>query len=227
MKSINKLFLGLLLLCSLSFVYADDVQFYNPSFDCGKVKKDSVEYMICTNEILSLQDNILTNAYNSLTKLTKLNIKKIKDEQKNWLINRKQCKDYKCLKVSYENRIKQFIYIYELYIKNDFLPLERIKVANPDDNDNMALKDNFTCKSKIDSQVLARDKEFYFIDDFSKYNQKEFSFFVNSSWIDEISNEQILKGTLTFDSGQTYQPTAIEFFTYGKNWDCKLNTSKY
>lgn len=34
MKSIKKLFLGLLLLSSLSSVYADDVQFYNPSFDC-------------------------------------------------------------------------------------------------------------------------------------------------------------------------------------------------
>lgn len=191
MKSVKQLFLGLLLLGSLSFVYADDVQFYNPSFDCSKVKKDTVEYMICMNEILSLQDNILTNTCNSLTKLTKLNIKKIKDEQKNWLINRKQCKDYECLKISYENRIKQFNNIYELYIKNDFSPLERIKIANPDEKNNMTLKHSFICKSKIDLQVLARDKEFYFIDDFSEYNQKEFSFFVNSSWIDEISNEQI------------------------------------
>lgn len=217
----------MLLLCSLSFSYADDVQFYNPSFDCSKVKKDSVEYMICISEVLSLQDSILTNTYNSLIKLTKLNINKIKNEQKNWLINRKQCKDYKCLKVSYENRIKQFNSIYELYIKNDFLPLERIKIANPDDEENnITLKYSFICKSKIDTQVLARDKEFYFIDNFSEYNQKEFSFLVSSSWIDEISNEQILKGTLILDGGQTYQPTAIEFFTYGKNWDCKLNTSK-
>ncbi|MCT7614151.1 lysozyme inhibitor LprI family protein [Aliarcobacter butzleri] len=59
MKSIKKLFLGLLLLSSLSSVYANDVQFYNPSFDCSKVKKDSVEHMICTDNILSKSDEIL------------------------------------------------------------------------------------------------------------------------------------------------------------------------
>ena len=83
MKNIKQLFLGLLLLGSLSFSYADDAQFYNPSFDCSKVKKDSIEYMICISEVLSLQDSILTNTYNSLIKLTKLNINKIKNEQKN------------------------------------------------------------------------------------------------------------------------------------------------
>lgn len=66
MKSIKKLFLGLLLLSSLSFVYADDVQFYNPSFDCSKVKKDSVEHMICTDNILSKSDEILTENYWSM-----------------------------------------------------------------------------------------------------------------------------------------------------------------
>ncbi|MFX4263919.1 hypothetical protein ACOL3L_00305 [Aliarcobacter butzleri] len=55
--------LKLLLLSSLSFVYADDVQFYNPSFDCSKVKKDSVEYMICTDNILSKSDEILAKNY--------------------------------------------------------------------------------------------------------------------------------------------------------------------
>ena len=219
----------LILLFFNIYLNADEnIKFYNPSFDCNKVKKDSIEYEICIDEILSLQDLILTNNYNSLIKLTKLNTNKIKDEQKTWLINRKQCKDYKCIKISYEERIKQLNYIYELFIKNDFLPLEKIKIANPDEEqNNITLKYNFVCKPNKDLPIIARDKDFYFIEDLSNYQDKNFVFFVKSTFIDEISNEQILKGTLIFDGGQTYQPTAIDFFTYSKNWDCELNTSKY
>ncbi|MFA7092667.1 MAG: hypothetical protein WC149_12550 [Arcobacteraceae bacterium] len=219
----------LILLFFNIYLNADEnIKFYNPSFDCNKVKKDSIEYEICIDEILSLQDLILTNNYNSLIKLTKLNTNKIKDEQKTWLINRKQCKDYKCIKISYEERIKQLNYIYELFIKNDFLPLEKIKIANPDEEqNNITLKYNFVCKPNKDLPIIARDKDFYFIDDLSNYQDRNFVFFVKSTFIDEILNEQILKGSLIFDGGQTYQPTAIDFFTYSKNWDCELNTSKY
>jgi len=224
---VKKVFL-ILLFFNIYLNADENIKFYNPSFDCNKVKKDSIEYEICIDEILSLQDLILTNNYNSLIKLTKLNTNKIKDEQKTWLINRKQCKDYKCIKISYEERIKQLNYIYELFIKNDFLPLEKIKIANPDEEqNNITLKYNFVCKPNKDLPIIARDKDFYFIEDLSNYQDKNFVFFVKSTFIDEISNEQILKGTLIFDGGQTYQPTAIDFFTYSKNWDCELNTSKY
>lgn len=223
----KKIFL-ILLFFNIYLNADENIKFYNPSFSCDKVKKDSVEYEICIDEILSLQDLILTNNYNSLIKLTKLNTNKIKDEQKTWLINRKQCKDYKCIKISYEERIKQLNYIYELFIKNDFLPLEKIKIANPDEEqNNITLKYNFVCKPNKDLPIIARDKDFYFIEDLSNYQDKNFVFFIKSTFIDEISNEQILKGTLIFDGGQTYQPTAIDFFTYSKNWDCELNTSKY
>jgi len=223
----KKIFL-ILLFFNIYLNADENIKFYNPSFDCNKVKKDSIEYEICIDEILSLQDLILTNNYNSLIKLTKLNTNKIKDEQKTWLINRKQCKDYKCIKISYEERIKQLNYIYELFIKNDFLPLEKIKIANPDEEqNNITLKYNFVCKPNKDLPIIARDKDFYFIEDLSNYQDKNFVFFVKSTFIDEILNEQILKGSLIFDGGQTYQPTAIDFFTYSKNWDCELNTSKY
>jgi len=224
---VKKVFL-ILLFFNIYLNADENIKFYNPSFDCNKVKKDSIEYEICIDEILSLQDLILTNNYNSLIKLTKLNTNKIKDEQKTWLINRKQCKDYKCIKISYEERIKQLNYIYELFIKNDFLPLEKIKIANPDEEqNNITLKYNFVCKPNKDLPIIARDKDFYFIDDLSNYQDRNFVFFVKSTFIDEILNEQILKGSLIFDGGQTYQPTAIDFFTYSKNWDCELNTSKY
>ncbi len=223
----KKIFL-ILLFFNIYLNADENIKFYNPSFSCDKVKKDSVEYEICIDEILSLQDLILTNNYNSLIKLTKLNTNKIKDEQKTWLINRKQCKDYKCIKISYEERIKQLNYIYELFIKNDFLPLEKINIANPDEEqNNITLKYNFVCKPNKDLPIIARDKDFYFIENLSNYQDRNFIFFVKSTFIDEISNEQILKGTLIFDGGQTYQPTAIDFFTYSKNWDCELNTSKY
>lgn len=223
----KKIFL-ILLFFNIYLNADENIKFYNPSFDCNKVKKDSIEYEICIDEILSFQDLILTNNYNSLIKLTKLNTNKIKDEQKTWLINRKQCKDYNCIKISYEERIKQLNYIYELFIKNDFLPLERIKIDNPDkEQNNITLKYSFVCKPNKDFPLIARDKDFYFMEDLTNYQDRNFVFFVKSTFIDEISNEQILKGTLIFDGGETYQPTAIEFFTYSKNWDCKLEISKY
>ncbi|MDN5041928.1 hypothetical protein O8C80_01145 [Aliarcobacter butzleri] len=109
MKSIKKLFLGLLLLSSLSFVYADDVQFYNPSFDCSKVKKDSVEYMICTDNILSKSDEILAKNYqymlsSDIGKGTKL---ELKISQKKWIIKRNLCSTKDCIYEEYKQRINE------------------------------------------------------------------------------------------------------------------------
>ncbi|MDN5072077.1 hypothetical protein PJV94_04655 [Aliarcobacter butzleri] len=220
--------ISIILIFFVNLIYAQNIEFYKPSFDCENIKKDSIEYKICIDEILSLQDSILTNIYNSLIKLRKLNINKLKDEQRIWLINRNQCKDYKCIKISYEERIKQLNYIYELFIKNDFLALERINISNPDEEqNNITLKYSFVCKPNKDLPIIARDKDFYFIEELSNYQDRNFVFFVKNTFIDEMSNEQILKGILMFDGGETYQPTAIEFFTYSKNWDCKLEIFKY
>ncbi|MCG3694191.1 lysozyme inhibitor LprI family protein [Aliarcobacter butzleri] len=109
MKSIKKLFLGLLLLSSLSSVYADDVQFYNPSFDCSKVKKDSVEHMICTDNILSKSDEILAENYWSMlysdigegAKLA------LKISQKKWIIKRNLCSTKDCIYKEYKQRINE------------------------------------------------------------------------------------------------------------------------
>jgi uncharacterized protein len=134
MKNINKLFLGLLLLCSLSFVYADDVQFYNPSFDCSKVKKDSVEYMICVNKDLAKQDIEINEIYKKI--INNSNIEEsikvnIKNEQKNWLIDvRNGCNNISCLKYIYTNKIaelKSIIYKYN----DEFLKIET-KIENDD-----------------------------------------------------------------------------------------------
>ncbi|MCG3682584.1 lysozyme inhibitor LprI family protein [Aliarcobacter butzleri] len=109
MKSIKKLFLGLLLLSSLSFVYSDDVQFYNPSFDCSKVKKDSVEHMICTDNILSRSDEILAKNYqymlsSDIGKGTKL---ALKISQKKWIIKRNLCSTKDCIYEEYKQRINE------------------------------------------------------------------------------------------------------------------------
>ncbi len=114
MENTKKLFLVLLLLSSLSFVYADDVHFYNPSFDCSKVKKDSVEYMICVNKDLSYFDWAMGKIYNNLLEDSILDKKiALKEEQKNWLKNRDNCNEYKCIRNLYVKRIS--------FLQNEFL----------------------------------------------------------------------------------------------------------
>jgi uncharacterized protein len=114
MKNINKLFLGLLLLCSLSFSYADDVQFYNPSFDCSKVKKDSVEYLICTDKDLSYFDWKMGKIYDNLLENSIVDKRiALKEQQKDWLKNRDKCNEHKCFRNLYLKRIS--------FLQNQFL----------------------------------------------------------------------------------------------------------
>lgn len=125
----------LILLCFNIYLNADEnIKFYNPSFDCNKVKKDSIEYEICINKDLSLLDKELSETYKKITNNQNIeeSIKiNIKDEQKNWLIDiRNNCNNISCLKYVYTNKItelKSVIYKYN----DEFLKIET-KIENDD-----------------------------------------------------------------------------------------------
>lgn len=210
------------------YIYAENIEFYNTSFDCSNVKKNTIEYKICSNKILSMQDMMLSNIYDVLINTENLNKNKIKNEQREWLNNRNQCNDYQCLKESYIKRVEQLIDIYKLVIQNDFSPYEKINVVNPDEDDSSNTKKHtFKCVYNRTSglPIVSRDKDFYYIDELSKiiFESKNdiWTLLVLDSFFDKTSGEQILKGLILCENGATYQPMAIEFFTYNTNWNCK------
>lgn len=231
----KKIFLVLLFFSS--FIFAENIKFYNPSFDCNQVQKSTIEYKVCTNSVLSILDVRLSNIYKLLINIKQLNRRKIKQEQKEWIKYRNRCKyiDYKCTKNSYIKRIKKLNYIYDLVIQNDFSPYEKILVSNPDEESlDKSTKYHLRCIYNKDSKslVIARDRDLYFIDELSHKISKPtkngayWEISVHENFIEKTSKEQILKGTLFLNNGATYQPTAIEFFTHSKNWNCKLETKK-
>lgn len=100
----------LILLCFNIYLNADEnIKFYNPSFDCNKIKKDTPEYIICTDKNLSKQDKELNNLYIQLLNITpKEKIETIKTSQKDWIKNRQQqCFTWACMKKAYINREKE------------------------------------------------------------------------------------------------------------------------
>lgn len=125
----------LILLCFNIYLNADEnIKFYNPSFDCNKVKKDSIEYEICINKDLAKQDKEINEIYKKI--INNSNIEEsikvnIENEQKNWLIDvRNGCNNISCLKYIYSNKIdelKSIIYKYN----DEFLKIET-KIENDD-----------------------------------------------------------------------------------------------
>ena len=115
-----------------SLVLAENVKFYKPSFDCSNVKKNSIEYMICTDEELSILDKKLGKKYkrivdnNDIGKTEKINIKQ---KQRHWLKNvRNGCNNMPCLKYVYMKRNAELkILIYEY--SSEFSKLEA-KIEN-------------------------------------------------------------------------------------------------
>jgi uncharacterized protein len=87
-------------------VLASDVKFYNPSFDCSKVKENSIEYKICTNEKLSQLDENLSDLYKKVQK--KYGYYIVKFYQQDWLLERSKCKTSECLLKYYEERVAKF-----------------------------------------------------------------------------------------------------------------------
>lgn len=213
-------------------VTAENIRFYNSSFDCSKVKKDSVEYKICSSDVLSMQDNIVNNMYKLLLNTVNIDKNKLKEEQNEWLIQRNLCDDYKCIKQIYKKRIKQLNYISDLIIENDFSAFQKIEIIKSNKNNlntvNNINKYNFSCiyGKNTGLPTISRDRDLYFLDDLSKTvlesTNNKWLMLVEESFIDKKSNEEILKGRIISDTGTKYQPSIIKFFTYSKNWYCEL-----
>lgn len=75
-----------------------------PSFDCGKASS-FIENAICASEELSSLDNELMKKYKMGLSVSN-NSKILKTEQRDWLKNsRNKCENESCLKIAYINRI--------------------------------------------------------------------------------------------------------------------------
>jgi uncharacterized protein len=75
--------------------------YYKPSFNCNNIENGTIiEYVICTNKKLSNLDNIVSDLY----KQTIDKNLSLKNDQKNWLKKRNQCKTVSCLINSYLKR---------------------------------------------------------------------------------------------------------------------------
>ena len=224
-------------LCCLIFsnfiLFADDIKSYNLSLDCSKAQNESIEYKICSNNVLLMQDNILFNTYKLLLNTTNINKNKLKEEQEEWLSQRDQCLDNKCIKQMYKKRIKQLNYISDLVVDNDFSAFQKIELIKTEKNNlntaNDMNKYNFTCiyGKNTGLPTISRDKDLYFIDELSKTiiesaNNNNWIMLVEENFIDKKTNEEILKGRIISDTGSKYQPSIIKFFTYSKNWYCEL-----
>jgi uncharacterized protein len=100
----KKIVLIISILLSITLT-ANEVKFYKPSFSCSNVKKESIEYKICSDKELSQLDTILSRTYQSFRLVTN----EIKQEQKAWLKQRKKCKTKECIKESYLSRAEQLL----------------------------------------------------------------------------------------------------------------------
>jgi len=90
------------LLCITLLAWSSEKKMLSPSFDCTKVKKESVAASICADESLSALDNKITKIYKSFHPLTP----ELKEAQNKWINKRNQCKTKKCIEESYTKRIK-------------------------------------------------------------------------------------------------------------------------
>ena len=74
----------------------------SPSFDCRKATI-AVEKLICTNSELSKLDASLAETYKEAVSKDS----SVRDDQRNWHIERNNCADASCLKTAYEDRISE------------------------------------------------------------------------------------------------------------------------
>lgn len=116
--------ISIILMILLNLVYANEVKFYQPSFDCSKVKENSVEYEICTNKDLSDWDKVLTEIYEKILKEIPKK-EELKNDQREFLKDREICNEQNnkvsCIEESYKNRI---------YTINNIFALSNINLAN-------------------------------------------------------------------------------------------------
>lgn len=75
---------------------------FGASFDCTKAS-NKIEHLICEDDELSILDEHLLIAYRNAKKHIDSNV--LKNEQRQWIKNRNQCRDISCLQKSYSQRL--------------------------------------------------------------------------------------------------------------------------
>jgi ankyrin repeat protein/uncharacterized protein YecT (DUF1311 family) len=74
------------------------------SFDCTKARSD-VEKLICADDELSRLDEAVANAYEAAKTASWPSVRPVHD-QRGWLVQRNACRDRRCVKSVYENRLR-------------------------------------------------------------------------------------------------------------------------
>ncbi|RBQ27929.1 lysozyme inhibitor LprI family protein [Aliarcobacter vitoriensis] len=119
--------ISIILIFFVNLIYAQSIEFYKPSFDCGNVKKDSIEFLICKSNDLSKLDIELNEIYKKLIQIIPEK-KTLIEEQREFLKDRKTCTNEDCIKNIYKNRLYILNSIYKfLNVKLDEYKSEKIK----------------------------------------------------------------------------------------------------
>ena len=201
---------------SFNYVVGNDnkVKFYNPSFSCDNVKKDSVEYMICSDEELSKFDRELSKQYKKTINNSQVDLKNIKLSQKNWLIKRNECKDIFCIKKYYMKRIEFFSWVrYQIKISNKKLFPKNgySKYAN---YNHILHKKIERCHSKNGDIYI--DGNYYV-----KYDLKTGSLGLSMSIVKFFDNKAKAVGYLNNAIGDNSEYTGTPVYILTKQWKCK------
>ncbi|WP_418187020.1 lysozyme inhibitor LprI family protein [Aliarcobacter lanthieri] len=119
--------ISIILIFFVNLIYAQNIEFYKPSFDCENVKKDSVESLICTNSDLSNLDKELNEIYKKLLQIISEK-KELIEEQREFLKDREVCTNEDCIKNIYKDRLYILNSIYKfLNVNLDDYKSEKIK----------------------------------------------------------------------------------------------------
>jgi uncharacterized protein len=97
----------IVLMALVTSVFAEkNTKFFKPSFSCEKVKQGSIEYKICTDEVLAKLDKKVSNIYKSFPFISK----EIIIDQRAWIKQRNKCKDNRCIQEAYQGRLQELNY---------------------------------------------------------------------------------------------------------------------
>ena len=102
---------------SLIFIFVVPSVIFAASFDCEKATTE-VEKLICSDDLLSSLDRLLSTAYRIALKRTD-NEKQLIHSQKQWLkYERNACRDTECIKEAYVTRIKELRLSSQVIVKS-------------------------------------------------------------------------------------------------------------
>ncbi|WP_419678057.1 lysozyme inhibitor LprI family protein [Aliarcobacter lanthieri] len=125
--------ISIILIFFVNLIYAQNIEFYKPSFDCENVKKYSVESLICKSNDLSKLDVELNEIYKKLLQIIPEK-KELVQEQREFLKDRETCTNEDCIKNIYKDRLYILNSIYKFINVNlDDYKSQKIKYVDIDD----------------------------------------------------------------------------------------------